>query len=118
MSEHTVVEEHDTHEHAHPGPGAYVRIGVILFILTVMEVAVVYIQALAPVLLPILMVLMTVKFALVVLFFMHLKFDNRLFSTLFYAPLLIAVAIALALLALFYYRELLEPVQAAVTGGH
>ncbi len=106
------------HEAHHPGPRQYVMIGVILFVLTVVEVAVVY-MSLGPWLLPILMVLMTVKFALVVLFFMHLKFDNKLFSTLFTAPLLIAVSIVLALIALFSYRTLQAIIMAggSVTGA-
>ncbi len=83
------------HEEHHPGPRQYVTIGVILFVLTVVEVAVVY-MSLGAFLLPILMVLMVIKFALVVLYFMHLKFDNKLFSTLFTAPLLIAASIVLA----------------------
>ena len=110
------------HEAHHPGPRQYVLIGVILFVLTVAEVSVVYLS-LGALLLPILMVLMVVKFALVVLFFMHLKFDNKLFSTLFTAPLLIAVSIVLALIALFSYRTLQAIIMAggSVTGtgtGH
>jgi len=105
MSEQSVVEQaHGAGEHAHPGPGTYLLIGVILFFLTALEVAVIYIPSIAQVpllLIPILMVLMTIKFALVVLFFMHLKFDNRLFASLFTAPLLIAVCVTLALMALF-----------------
>ena len=105
MSEHTVVEQaHGAGEHAHPRPVTYLLIGVILFFLTALEVAVIYIPAIAQIpllLIPILMVLMTIKFVLVVLFFMHLKFDNRLFASLFTAPLLIAVCITLALMALF-----------------
>ena len=100
------------HEAHHPGPRQYLTIGVILFVLTVVEVAVVY-MSLGAFLLPILMVLMVIKFALVVLYFMHLKFDNKLFSTLFTAPLLIAVSIVLALIALFSYRTL----QAIIMAG-
>ena len=111
------------HEEHHPGPRQYVMIGVILFVLTVVEVAVVYIEALGAFLLPILMVLMVIKFALVVLYFMHLKFDNKLFSTLFTAPLLIAVSIVLALIALFNYRTLQAMIMAGGSatgtgGGH
>jgi cytochrome c oxidase subunit 4 len=105
MSEQPSAVEHGHghagEEHAHPGPATYIKIGVVLFLLTVVEVVVVYVPALSAVLIPILMVLMTVKFALVVMFYMHLKFDNRLFSSLFTAPLLIAISITLALMALF-----------------
>lgn len=102
--EHEADVEHahaQAHEEHHPGPATYLKIGLILFILTVIEVALVYVQALEAVLIPLLMVLMVIKFALVALYFMHLKFDNRLFSTLFTAPLLISVSITLALMVLF-----------------
>lgn len=88
-------------EHAHPGYGEYIKIAVILAILTAIEVAIVYVEPLAPVLLPLLLILGIAKFALVVMFFMHLKFDNRLFSLLFTGPLLLMAAILLALIALF-----------------
>ena len=41
-----------------------------------------------PFFLPALLIMMAVKFFMVVCFFMHLKFDNRLFSVLFYIGLL------------------------------
>lgn len=88
-------------EHPHPGYGEYIKIAVILAILTAIEVAIVYIEPLAPVLLPLLLILGIAKFALVVLFFMHLKFDNRLFSFLFTGPLLMMILLLLALVALF-----------------
>ena len=57
--------------------------------------------AVRPVLVPLLLVLMVAKFALVVLFFMHLKFDSNVFSGLFSGPLLVSTAVVLAMLALF-----------------
>ena len=42
------------------------------------------------------------KFALVVMFYMHLKFDNRFFSFLFGGPLLLALAVVVSLLFIFY----------------
>jgi cytochrome c oxidase subunit 4 len=56
---------------------------------------------LKPMLAPILLTLSALKFALVAMFYMHLKFDNRLFSWVFVGPLCFAAAIILALLALF-----------------
>jgi len=47
------------------------------------------------------MALMVVKFALVVMFFMHLKYDSQLLTGLFAGPLLIASAIVLAMIALY-----------------
>jgi cytochrome c oxidase subunit 4 len=90
-----------TGEHAHPGAKEYVGIAVVLTVITAIEVAVFYVPALAFALAPILIVLSAVKFALVALFYMHLKFDHRLFSWLFVVPMFIAVAVILALMALF-----------------
>jgi len=86
-------------EAAHPGPMEYVQIGMALAVVTLIEVAVYYIDALEDVLVPILVVLSAGKFSLVALWFMHLKFDNRLFSTLFVGGLMLAAAVFVAALA-------------------
>jgi cytochrome c oxidase subunit 4 len=88
-------------EKPHPGPKEYVGIAVILTVLTAVEVAVFYVPSLRFALVPILLVLSGVKFALVAMFYMHLKFDHRLFSWLFYVPMLIAIVVIIALMALF-----------------
>ena len=59
----------------------------ILTVITAIEVAVFYVPALKPMLVPILLVLSAVKFALVAMFYMHLKFDHKLFSWLFVVPM-------------------------------
>lgn len=80
-------------EHAHPGPRQYVIIGIILAVITAVEVATFYVPAFRPILIPFLLTLATIKFAMVAMFFMHLKFDGRLFTWLFVAGLLLATAI-------------------------
>jgi hypothetical protein len=50
---------------------------------------------------PTLLTLSAVKFALVAMFYMHLKFDSRIFSWLFVVPMILAAAVILALLKLF-----------------
>ena len=50
-----------------------------------------------------LLILMVIKFVMVVSYFMHLKFDNPLFSWLFYAGLLLAVGVYVAALATFEF---------------
>ena len=79
----------------------YVAIAVILAVFTALEVMVFYVEALAPFLLPLLMVLMFVKFALVVMFFMHLRFDRPLLTGVFAGGLFMALFIILALMAIF-----------------
>ena len=95
-------EEHpEPSAHPHPRQSEYIRIAVILAVITLIEVGVYYVEALAGILGLILIVLSAVKFALVVMFFMHLKFDNKLFSYLFTGPLLLMISVVLALLYLF-----------------
>ena len=87
--------------YAQAGPRTYVVIGAFLLLLTIMEVAVFYIPALAPVLVPVLIFLSLAKFALVALFYMHLRFDHVWFAYLFLAPFLIITGLAVSLLWLF-----------------
>ena len=91
------------HAAGHPsaGPRTYVVIAAFLLILTVMEVAVFYIPGLARALVPLLLVMAFAKFALVALFYMHLRFDHVGFSYLFVVPLVIMIGLAVALLFLF-----------------
>ena len=89
------------HEQPHPTAGTYVKVGVTLVILTAIEVGAYYVPAVRPVLIPILLVMAFVKFALVAMYYMHLKQDDKLFSGLFVFPLIIAAVIIVALMLLF-----------------
>ncbi len=97
----TAADTHGT-AHAHPNPARYVQIAVVLAIITGAEVAVYYQPALHGILVPILFVLSALKFTLVVGFYMHLRYDNRLFSMVFSGPLVLAFAVLIALLSLFH----------------
>ena len=96
-----LAEASRTAEASHPTVGVYLRVAAALVILTVLEVGVFYVPAFHPVLVPVLLVLSAAKFTLVVMFYMHLKTDSRLFSFLFGAPLVLAVVVLVALLLLF-----------------
>ncbi len=67
----------------HPSPKAYIRVGLVLAGLTALEVAVSYSHEGARLITGALLVLMFLKFVLVVLWFMHLKFDSRRYSRFF-----------------------------------
>jgi cytochrome c oxidase subunit 4 len=86
-------------DEGHPDAQAYIRVGLILAVITAIEVAVVYIELVTGLLVGLLLALSALKFVLVVLYFMHLRFDNRLFSTLFTGGFLLAVAIFCVVLA-------------------
>ena len=91
-------------EHAHPDGWTYVKVGAILTIITVLEVWAYYIPALvaSPFFNPGLIIMSAVKFAIVVMFYMHLKYDHKLFRALFTGPLIIAGGTIVALLFLFH----------------
>ena len=88
-------------ERAHPTPLTYLKIATALVAITAVEVGIFYVEALKGALIPIFLVLPAVKFALVAMFYMHLKFDSRLFSGLFVGGLLLATLVIVALLGLF-----------------
>jgi cytochrome c oxidase subunit 4 len=100
MSEH-VEEAPHAKEHAHPGAKEYLGIAVVLTVITAIEVAVFYIPSMKPVLVVTLLSLSALKFGLVAMWYMHLKFDARLFSWLFVVPMIIAALLIIALLRLF-----------------
>lgn len=96
------------HEGGHASVKTYVLIGLILTIITAIEVAIFYIPQLEPVLVPVLLTLSAAKFVIVVLFYMHLKFDHPLFSRVFFGPLLLAVAVIASLVILFKYLPVFD----------
>jgi cytochrome c oxidase subunit 4 len=71
------------HRAGHPSPKEYIRIGVVLAVLTALEVTASYTGVSGAILIPTLLVLAVIKFALVVLWFMHLKFDDRRYARFF-----------------------------------
>jgi cytochrome c oxidase subunit IV len=102
----TVVDAHgEAHaeEHAHPDWGTYKWVALLLTVITVIEVWVYYIPAFVAsrLFVPSLLVLSAVKFATVVMFYMHLKYDAKLFRALFVGPLIIAIIALISLLFLF-----------------
>jgi cytochrome c oxidase subunit IV len=75
--------EHAATHGGHPSPKEYVRIGVILGVLTALEIGASYAGVSTGILIPTLFILAVVKFALVVMWFMHLRFDDRRYARFF-----------------------------------
>jgi len=94
-------DEHELLEHAHPGPRTYVLVGVVLAIITMVEVWAYNQQELRPILVPLLLTLSAVKFVTVVGFYMHLRFDHPLFTGVFGFGLAVAGSVITALMFLF-----------------
>jgi caa(3)-type oxidase subunit IV len=89
------------HGAGHPSPKEYIRIGVILAVLTALEVAASYSGVSGSLMIPTLIGLAIVKFALVVLWFMHLKFDDRRYARFFVMGLSGAAVLYLIVLITF-----------------
>lgn len=88
-------------EHVHPPAMQYVLIAAVLGIITAIEVATYYIDAIASALVYILIALSVLKFSIVVGYYMHLKFDNKLFTWIFGLGLIVGGSVVLSLIAVF-----------------
>jgi cytochrome c oxidase subunit 4 len=99
--DHAVHDEHG--EHTDPLlDRSYILIAFILLVLTLFEVST-YFWDFGDFAIPMLLFLMVMKFAIVVAYFMHLRFDNRLFTYLFVGGLALAVSVYLVLLTTFQF---------------
>ena len=79
----------------------YFKVAVTLSVITAIEVGIFYVTWVGHGIIPILVLLSGVKFALVIMFYMHLKYDARLFSGMFLGGLGLAACVVFALMALF-----------------
>jgi cytochrome c oxidase subunit IV len=103
----------DAHQHAHPTASLYFKVGLVLFVLTALEVGLYEITygghtgplapTLKPFFVPLLLLLSAAKFALVAMFYMHLKQDSKVFTGVFVFPLMIAAFIVVAMIVLHAY---------------
>ena len=98
MGAHQLDPGEATHK-VHPSAKEYVRIGLILAVLTSFEVWLSYSGMRHSLMIPMLWAASALKFALVALWFMHLRFDNRIFSTLFVGGFALAAAVFVVVLA-------------------
>jgi cytochrome c oxidase subunit IV len=105
MQEHEAELPEPVRRHAHPSNKEYVRIGVILAILTGFEIATSYLVD-GVVQIVLLFAGMVLKFVLVVLWFMHLKFDSRTYSRFFVMG--VAGAVTLYAVVLMSFRVFLR----------
>jgi cytochrome c oxidase subunit 4 len=104
----------DQAEHvSHPKPSFYVAIFFILLVVTILEVFVaqeplsgIFVGMGVPLLIP-LMVLALSKFLMIAAFYMHLRFDSRVFSAFFTVGMILALSMILTIMGLFlaHYRE-------------
>lgn len=122
MATATVSAHGDAHaaEHHHPGEREYIKIAAILSIITGIEVAIYYIEAFESILVPTLIVLSTIKFIMVVGYFMHLKFDDKRLAWIFASGMILALAIYGGTWSLMHWHQIVDFVSnltAPVVGG-
>ncbi len=102
-SEFHVAVESEDHPGEHWTDLKFIYLAIGLAAITAIEVVLSYmVDDLGPIFLPALIILMLVKFFAVVSYFMHLKFDNRLFSLMFYLGL--GLAATVYTIALFTFK--------------
>lgn len=86
--------------HAHPTEATYIKIALILAVLTGIEVVLSYKQVGGSQVATnwSLLILAAVKFTMVAMYFMHLKFDNPILRRLFVTGLVLAIIVYLVYL--------------------
>ena len=92
---------HGGHVTRHPSPKEYIRIALILAMVTGFEVVVYYLDVSHAVLVATLFACALIKFTLVVMWFMHLRFDSRTYSRFFVMGLAGAITLFLVMLMTF-----------------
>ena len=102
MANDATVSAHAHDEH-HPDWSVYWKVATFLVIITAIEVSAYYIPAwsLSWVYVPSMLIMSAIKFAVVVMFYMHLKYDHKLFRVLFTGPLMLAILTLIGMLFLF-----------------
>ncbi len=94
----------------HPGPRQYVVVAIVLAVITALEVGLFYVDVLPfevpnAVVTALLMVMMVLKFGIVAAWFMHLRFDSRIFRRLFVAGIILAIGMSISSVTLYLYTS-------------
>jgi len=98
----TEANESSDHAHEHPSDLLYVKVALFLAVLTALEVSTYFLNdASTTVLVLILFPMMIIKFVTVIMYFMHLKYDNPLFKRVFIFGLGLATVVFLITLTAF-----------------
>jgi cytochrome c oxidase subunit IV len=97
--------DHEAHQHKHPSDGDYIKIAIILAVITALEVGTYFLEDASTTMLVLLLFpMMIVKFGMVCAYFMHLKYDNHIFRRVFVFGLVLAVVVyVIALTAMQFW---------------
>jgi cytochrome c oxidase subunit 4 len=85
----------------HPGPREYIKVAIALAVATAIEVALYYLNMPHVLFVTLLLFFAIIKFSLVVLWFMHLRFDSPIFRRMFVTGLGLAITVYLIVLTIF-----------------
>ena len=97
--DHPVEDQEAEVEHgAHPTEAKYVKVALVLAVLTAVEVGLYYTKFSEAATNAALILLAAIKFVMVAAYFMHLKFDNKLLRRLFVTGFVLAVSVYVAYL--------------------
>jgi cytochrome c oxidase subunit IV len=107
-TEHVAGTEVEGDHHAHDGhvpkDSYFIKIALILALVTALETSTYWwpegAQSWA---IPALLIMMGIKFVMIVSIFMHLKFDSKIFTFMFYTGLVLAIFVYMVFLFTFQY---------------
>lgn len=94
---------HDQHAHPVGATRTYWIIGIVLVLVTAIEVSAFFAEdVFGAAANSVVLIASAAKFVLVVAFYMHLKYDSRIFSGIFLFPLALAALVITALTLLYH----------------
>jgi cytochrome c oxidase subunit 4 len=96
----TATATHET-THKHPSDVDYVKVALILGVITGAEITIPYQTDVKGPVIGVMLLLMAIKFSIVAMWFMHLRFDSRLFRQVFVAGLVLAAFVYLGVMTSF-----------------
>lgn len=96
------TDEHDPHHT--PSDRYFIKVALFLAILTAAETATYWVP-LGVFATPSLLLMMVIKFWIIIRIFMHLKYDSKIFGTMFYIGLGLAVFVFCVFLFTFQFFE-------------
>jgi cytochrome c oxidase subunit 4 len=109
MSSETREVMHDQHAHPVGATRTYWIIGIFLILITGIEIsAYFYEDVYGALAIPVVLFVSAVKFVTVVAFYMHLKYDSKVFTGVFIFPMMLA---ALVIGSLYLLYHVLHPLR-------
>ncbi|MFM2077529.1 MAG: hypothetical protein RJA49_1419 [Actinomycetota bacterium] len=98
------VEDHHGHDGHVPKDSYFIRIAIILAVVTALETSTYWWpDSMSKAVVPALLIMMSIKFVMIVSVFMHLKFDSKVFSMMFYTGLGLAIFVYMVFLFTFQF---------------